>query len=95
MDLGTRQFAAMLGGTFLDSADGQKLEKAGDPMQVGTGTGGVVMGSSVSVADLMVGSNHFPGLGVALTRHVGAFNKGGADGSLGVPPWEHGMITLD
>jgi hypothetical protein len=95
VDFGTRHFAAMLGGPFLDSADGQRLDKAGHPMQVGTGTGGVVMGTSVSVADLKVGSNHFANLGVALTRQVGAFNKGGADGSLGVPLWDHGIITLD
>jgi hypothetical protein len=68
VDFGTRHFAALLGGPFLDS---------------------------VSVADLKVGSNHFANLGVALTRQVGAFNKGGADGSLGVPLWDHGIITLD
>ncbi|HEX5235896.1 MAG TPA: hypothetical protein VFW25_11265 [Silvibacterium sp.] len=95
VDLGTRHFAAMVGGPFLDSADGKKLKRAGHSMQVGTGTGGAVMGSSVAVAELTVGSNHFQNLGVALTQHVGAFAEGAADGSLGVPLWKGGSITFD
>ena len=95
VDLGTRQFAAMLGGPYLNSSDGKKLEKLGHSMQVGTGTGGVIMGRSVSVDDLTVGSHHFRDLGIALTRHNGAFVKGVVDGSLGVPLWKRGTIIFD
>jgi len=71
------------------------MEHSGRPMQVGTGTGGVVMGTAVSVADLYVGSKDFSGLTVSLTRQVGAFGKNGVDGSLGVPLWESGSVILD
>jgi hypothetical protein len=95
VDLGTRQYAAMLGGPFLDTPDGKLLEQAGKPMQVGTGTGGAVAGNEAQVSSLAVGRHVFPALSVALTRDVGAFSSGIADGTLGVPLWKAGTITFD
>jgi hypothetical protein len=95
VDLGTRHFAAMIGGQFLDTAEGKQLQSSGRPLQVGTGTGGVVMGTATSAADLSIGRKHFPGLTIALTREVGAFGKDGIDGSIGVPLWESGSIIFD
>ena len=95
VDLGTRHFAAMIGGAFLDTTEGRGLEKYGHPMQVGTGTGGIVEGTSVSIAELTIGTNRFSNLQIALTHNVGAFGKNGVDGSLGVPLWESGRIILD
>lgn len=95
VDLGTRHFAAMIGGPFLETEDGQQLERSGRSTQVGTGTGGQVMGTAVSVADLSIGSKDYSGLTVALTRQVGSFGKNGVDGSLGVPLWESGSIIFD
>jgi hypothetical protein len=95
LDLGTRHYAAMLGGSFLSTADGQAMERAGKAQQVGTGTGGAFDGYSVQVASLTVGKHHFNKLAVALTSHVGGFQAGVIDGSLGVPLWEDGTVTLD
>ena len=95
VDLGTRHYAAMLGGSFLDTPDGMLLEQIGKPMQVGTGTGGAVAGSTVKVSRLTVGRHDFPDIEIALTRQVGAFSSGIADGALGVPLWEAGTITFD
>lgn len=80
---------------FLDSAEGKMLEREGKAMQVGTGTGGDVPGTVIHVATLELGSHTFQGLTVALTSHVGAFSLGFADGSLGVPLWQKGVISLD
>ena len=44
-------------------------------MQVGIGTGGVVMGTATSAADLSIGKKHFTDLTIALTRDVGRFGK--------------------
>jgi hypothetical protein len=85
----------MIAGAFLDTTDGRGLEKYGHPMQVGTGTGGIVEGTSVPIADLTIGSRHFSNLQIALTRNVGAFGRNGVDGSLGVPLWEAGRIIFD
>jgi hypothetical protein len=95
VDLGTRHYAAMLGGPFLDTAEGKLLDKAGKPMQVGTGTGGAVSGTVATVSSLTVGGRAFPNLEIALTRHVGAFSSGIADGTLGIPLWEAGTIIFD
>jgi len=95
VDLGTRRFAAMLGGKFLSSPDGQALQAAGHPGQVGTGTGGAVEGTVASIAGLTVGSRRFPNLTVALTHNVGILEKGVADGTLGVPLWQNGAVTFD
>jgi len=95
VDLGTRHYAAMLGGPFLDSAEGKLLEQGGKQTQVGTGTGGPVMGSIVVVSNLTVGGHDFPALEIALTRQVGAFSSGIADGTLGVPLWKAGTIAFD
>jgi hypothetical protein len=95
VDLGTRHYAVMLGESFLDSAEGQKMQKAGHTTQVGTGTGGNIMGTTASIAGLMLDSQRFSHLTVALTSHVGAFNMGEADGSLGVPLWKAGSVIFD
>jgi len=95
VDLGTRHYAAMLGGKFLDSVDGLALQKSGQPRQVGTGTGGAVMGTVAPIAGLTVGSHHVSNLTVALTHHVGVLEQGVADGTLGVPLWQTGSVTFD
>lgn len=95
VDLGTRHYAAMLGGPFLDTAEGKLLEKGGKPMHVGTGTGGPVSGTVAKASNLAIGGQDFPNLDIALTQHVGAFSSGIADGSLGVPLWEAGTISFD
>lgn len=95
VDLGTRHYAVMLGGKFLDSSDGQALQKSGQPRQVGTGTGGAVMGTIALIAGLTIGSRHYSNLTVALTHHVGVLEKGVADGTLGVPLWQNGSVTFD
>ena len=61
VDLGTRHYAAMLGGPFLETADGKALLQQGKPMQVGTGTGGAVMGSTAQVSSLTIGKHQFQG----------------------------------
>jgi hypothetical protein len=95
VDLGTRRYAAMLGGKFVDSAAGHALQAAGHPTQVGTGTGGAVQGTVASLARLTVGSRSFRNLTIALTHNVGIFEKGVADGTLGVPIWQNGAVTFD
>jgi hypothetical protein len=95
VDLGTRRYAAMLGGKFIDGPDGQALKAAGRPAQVGTGTGGAVQGTVTSLAGLTIGGRHFSSVTVALTHDVGIFEKGGADGTLGVPLWQSGVVTFD
>jgi hypothetical protein len=95
VDLGTRRYAAMLGGEFLDSPAGRALQASGKPAQVGTGTGGAVQGTVATIAGLAVGARHFSNLTVALTHNVGIFEKGVADGTLGVPLWLHGAVTFD
>ena len=95
VDLGTRHAAVLLGGSFLETTDGQALQAAGHPGQLGTGTGGVVMGALASIAGLTVGNHHFSNVAIALTHHVGILEKGVADGTLGVPLWQTGSVTFD
>lgn len=95
VDLGTRHYAALLGGPFLDTATGKNLDEKGKPTQVGTGTGGTISGTVVKVSSLTVGGHDFSNLEIALTRQVGAFSMGIADGALGVPLWEEGTISFD
>ena len=95
VDLGTRHYAAMLGGLFLETTDGQALQKMGATKQLGTGTGGAIEGSEATLAQLRVGKLRVDGLKVALTSHVGAFKAGVVDGTLGVPLWAAGVVTFD
>jgi hypothetical protein len=95
VDLGTRHYAAMLGGPFLETTDGEALQKMGATKQLGTGTGGGVEGSEATLARLQVGKLRVDGLKVALTSHVGAFKAGLVDGTLGVPLWAGGVVTFD
>jgi hypothetical protein len=95
VDLGTRHAAVLLGGPFLETADGQTLQAAGHAAQLGTGTGGAVMGTFASIAGLTVGNHHFSNVPIALTHHVGILEKGVADGTLGVPLWQSGSVTFD
>jgi hypothetical protein len=95
VDLGTRRYAAMLGGKYIDGPDGQALKVAGHPAQVGTGTGGAVQGTVTKIAGLIVGARHFSNVTVALTHDVSIFEKGAADGTLGVPLWQSGVVTFD
>ncbi|HEV2324050.1 MAG TPA: hypothetical protein VGS10_08865, partial [Terracidiphilus sp.] len=95
VDLGTRRYAAILGGKFVDTAEGKALQAAGHPGQIGTGTGGAFTGTITSIASLAIGSRRFPDLTVALTHQVGILEKGPADGTLGVPLWQSGALTFD
>lgn len=95
VDLGTRHYAAMLGGPFLETTDGKALQKMSATKQLGTGTGGGVKGSEATLARLQVGKLRVDGLKVALTGHVGAFKAGLVDGTLGVPLWAGGVVTFD
>ncbi len=95
VDLGTRHYAALIGGPFLNTEDGKILQQQGKSVQLGTGTGGAVRGTTVQLASLKVGNREFRNLTVGLTSQVGVFAAGAADGSLGVPLWIDGSITLD
>lgn len=95
VDLGSRHFAAMIGGPFLRSDVGKALWTRGTPRQVGTGVGGVVNGSATSVAELRIGGQVFRQQQIALTPEVRAFDMGFIDGSLGVPLWNNRTITFD
>jgi hypothetical protein len=85
----------MLGGPFLETTDGEALQKMGATKQLGTGTGGRIEGSEATLARLQVGKLRVDGLKVALTSHVGAFKAGLVDGTLGVPLWAGGVVTFD
>lgn len=95
VDLGTRRFAAIIGGPFLDSDVGRSLLKSGHPQQVGAGTSGAVAGVAVRASELQVGDHHFQNLEIGLTKDVDAFKLGFADGTLGAPLWNRGSITFD
>ena len=95
VDLGTRHFAATIGGKFLDTGAGRALWARGKPQQVGTGSGGSEQGVAVNVDRLTIGDHALSNVQIALTRQVSAFEKGFADGTLGVPVWKDGTITFD
>ncbi len=95
VDLGTRHFAAMIGGKFLRSEEGRRLLAGAKEEQIGTGTGGVVTGHVTSLAALEVGEHTYRDLRVGLTDGVKAFESDMADGSLGVPLWQSSVITFD
>lgn len=95
VDLGTRHYAAMLGGDFLSSPAGQALARTGQATQVGTGVGGAVMGIRSVAAKLKVGNHVLHDVNVVTTEQVKVFSAGFAEGSLGVPFWQDGQITFD
>jgi Aspartyl protease len=95
VDLGTRHYAAILGGKYLSNPAVQALQSSGRTTQIATGTGGAVMGTTASIASLTIGTRQFPNLTVALTHDIGILEKGTADGTLGVPLWQTGAVTFD
>jgi hypothetical protein len=95
VDLGTRHFAALIGGKFLKSTEGKQLLEGAQQQQIGTGTGGIVMGHEVNISALEVGSRSYHNVKVALTTGVGAFESDYADGSLGVPLWQSAVVRFD
>jgi hypothetical protein len=95
LDLGTRHYAALLGGSFLATPEAQAMEGRSKEQELGSGTGGVFSGYVGRVATLTVGKRSFTDLTVALSSHVGAFQAGVVDGSMGVPLWVGGAVTLD
>ena len=95
VDLGSRRFAAVIGGAFLRTKSGMVLAQSGTPQQIGTGTGGAVAGTTVRIAELNVGNHSYQNLGIALTAQVRTFEAVIADGTLGVPLWNRGTITFD
>jgi hypothetical protein len=94
VDLGTRHMRRF-GGPFLETTDGEALQKMGATKQLGTGTGGGIEASEATLVRLEVGKLRVDGLKVALTSHVGAFKAGLVDGTLGVPLWAGGVVTFD
>ncbi|MFT4198317.1 MAG: retropepsin-like aspartic protease [Pseudoxanthomonas sp.] len=95
VDLGTRRYAAALGGTFARTAAGQALIATGKQVQVGTGTGGAVPGIRAVVAELRAGRRTLRDVPVAVTSAVKAFSIPGQAGSLGVPFWIDSRVTFD
>lgn len=95
VDLGTRDHGVLLGGAFARSDAGKAFMAAGTRQQVGHGTGGAVQGSVARAAELRIGAGRYRNQEVALTEGVGAFDRGGFDGSLGAPWWKSGSITFD
>lgn len=95
VDLGTRHFAALIGAKFLKSTEGKQLLEGAKQQQIGTGTGGIVMGHEVNISALEVGSRSYHNVKVALTTGVGAFESDYADGSLGVPLWQSAVVRFD
>lgn len=95
VDLGTRRHAVLLGGAFVRSPEGRALISSGKSQKVGHGTGGAVQGTVADAAELRIGDRRIAHLEVALSSEVGAFERGGFDGSLGVPFWQAGSITFD
>jgi hypothetical protein len=95
VDLGTRQFAAFVGGPFLRSEAGIALMRSGAARQVGTGIGGKVQGTVARVAELRIGQSGFGAHDIALSSGVKAMELGLFDGTLGVPLWKAGVITFD
>jgi hypothetical protein len=95
VDLGTRHFAAMIGGPFLESDSGTLLLKGAHIEHIATGTGGVVNGSVTQISEMTIGDQRFREVRVALTKEVKAFQIGFVDGTLGVPLWSTGGIAFD
>ena len=95
VDMGTRHFAALLGGKVLDTEDVQQLTRGVTLQQIGTGSGGKSMGRVADVYRMTIGNKVYPGLSVAFTRDVKAFNSGVIDGTLGVPLWKGAVISFD
>jgi hypothetical protein len=95
VDLGSTHWAAIVGGPFLDTAEGKALKKRGVQMRLATRVGGALEGVSVRVARMVLGTHTFSNVTVGLASHVKAFQDGSVDGSLGVPLWDKGAITLD
>jgi Aspartyl protease len=56
VDVGTRHYAAMLGGPFLERRTERPCKKMGATKQLGTGTGGGIEGSEATLARLQVGN---------------------------------------
>lgn len=73
----------------------QRPALSSHPAQVGTGAGGAVQGTITSIAGLTIGSRSFQNLTIALTHNVAILERGVADGTLGVPLWQNGVITFD
>ena len=95
VDLGTRHYAAVIGGRLLETEEGKALLARARPVQVGTGTGGAIKGSVLNIGRVEIGSQTFKDVQVALTRDIKAFQSGTIDGTLGVPLWIKGSITFD
>ena len=95
VDLGTRHYAAVIGGRLLDTEEGKALLARARPAKVGTGTGGAVEGSVLDIGRIDIGSQTFTNVQVALTRDIKAFQGATIDGTLGVPLWNKGSITFD
>jgi hypothetical protein len=95
VDLGTRHNIAMIGGSFLASAEGKDLIVHSRAQQIGTGTGGAMHGYVARVSNLQIGRHTLLSPSIALTSDLKLANLGMADGTLGVPAWISGTLTLD
>jgi hypothetical protein len=95
VDLGTRHNVAMIGGMFLTSPEGKDLVAHSHSQQIGTGTGGSMQGYLSQVSSLQIGGYKLISPTIALTADLKLAASGIADGTLGVPAWINGTLTLD
>jgi hypothetical protein len=95
VDLGTRHNVAMIGGSFLTSPEGKDLIAHSHPQQIGNGTGGSMQGYLSKVSSMRIGSYELISPTIALTADLKFTALGIADGTLGVPAWIDGTLTLD
>lgn len=95
VDLGTRHHAVMLRGAVLQSAGGKALLASGTKRQVGTGIGGKVEGVVAQGHQLRIARSRFDRPMLALDPSTTPLAGGLLDGTLGVPLWKAGRITLD
>jgi Aspartyl protease len=95
VDLGTRHYAAVVGGPFLRTTTGTTLLSKGVSKQIGMGTGGAVQGTAVQISALEMAGQHYGPLEIALTDQVKVLEQYSLDGTLGVPLWSSGVIVFD
>jgi hypothetical protein len=94
VDLGTRHFAMMLASHVLATPTGRVLSMQGHAQQVGTGVGGPLSGVVARLEEFQIGASTFKDTQISLSSDLHLSSEI-ADGTLGVPLWEHGVITFD
>jgi hypothetical protein len=95
VDLGSAYLAADFGTGFSSTKIGEWLRAHEVSKVAGIATGGKVHATIAYLPELDIGNRHFHHLTVGLTDQVKSFNQKDVVGSLGVPLWRSGSITLD